>query len=246
MDSWKHRGLHSISKICGRWLWLAWVVHLSGCAPYKGYLGPELPNHRVATVSLKAPTASLIPLFWIPPLNMFTWTADDWYETSRDAAIHINSINIDPGQTTWDGQFRNRLQLTRFNAVKVLPGEYLLSSVSRDNVIDRRDTGDESCSTTRETCTCPLIQIEENKDKKCTQPVTKCRKTIQVTAHDRYCGTHLIARPGRHYEVYRRDGIIRAQAKYFAEDVQPEGSCYWEEPYNYTTTDENSTTGSCS
>ena len=239
---------NTVSAKAGLWLsGLVLALHLSACGPYKGYLGPELPNHQVATVSLKAPTTSLIPLFWIPPLNMVTWFADDWYETSRDAAIHLHSINLDPQQPTWDGRFRNRLQLTRFNAVRVLPGEYLLSSVSKDHEIDRQAMDDESCSTSNETCTCPSTQqTEEDQDKQCTRPVTTCRKTIRVSAHDRYCSTRMIARPGRHYEIFRRDEIIRAQAKYFPEDIQPEGSCYWEEPYTYSTTDESSSTGSCS
>jgi hypothetical protein len=239
---------HTAAANSGPWLLgLILALQLSACGTYKGYLGPELPNHQVAIVSLKAPTAPLLPIFWIPPLNMLPWFADDWYETSREAAIHINSINIDPRQPDWDGGFRDHLQLTRFNAVKVMPGEYLLSSIDKNNVTDRQPTGDESCSTSNESCTCPSTQqTEENKDKKCTQPVTKCRKTIQVTAHDRHCGTRLMAKPGRSYEIFRRDGIIRAQARFFPEDIQPEGSCDWGEPYTYTTTDENSSTGSCS
>jgi hypothetical protein len=233
-------------RLASRLLWLSLALPLTACVTYKGYLGPQLPNHQVATVSVKAPDASRIPIFWIFPMNMLTWFAEDWYETSQNAGIDIEGLSLDRGHPVRDGRQGNRLRLTRFNSVKVMPGEYLLSSVSSNHVIDQQSVGDESCSSNQQSCTCPSKQDQESKDKVCTQTVTKCSKPIRVTARDRNCFSLLRAKPGRHYEVFRRDELIRVQPRYFPEERQPDGDCVWGDPYEYPSTDERTSTGSCS
>jgi hypothetical protein len=103
------------------------LVVLSGCS-VKRYEGPELPDNQLATISLKAPIASLIPIFWILPFNAFLGFSEDWVET-RDADITVNAES-----------------LNRFKKIKILPQiQKVLNSWVVVDSITR--VGNESCST---------------------------------------------------------------------------------------------------
>ena len=73
-------------------LLLLTALVLSGCA-VKGYNGAALPDNQTATVTLKAPVVSLIPLFWVFPFNTLTWLAEDWYEMTSVDSIKVNYPN---------------------------------------------------------------------------------------------------------------------------------------------------------
>ncbi len=79
---------------------------VTGCASLL-HKKPNSPSTQSATVTLKAPTISKIPLFWIFPLNMLTWFSEDWYETSQ----HYVDIKV------------NDVTLTRFNQAVFNPGQ---------------------------------------------------------------------------------------------------------------------------
>lgn len=124
-------------------LLLLMYLLLSGCA-VKGYVGSDdLPKTQFATVTFKAPVVSKIPLFWIPPFNMLTWFAEDWFETSWSSGS-ITVTNLPGTKTTklWN----------RFEEILVSPVQQELNS-KIIHEINRQITGSESCSTSTFTCT---------------------------------------------------------------------------------------------
>jgi hypothetical protein len=88
----------------------------------------------VETVALKTPTAAYVPLFWVFPLNMLTWFADDWIETAWTFDITIETNNLDMAdretrsaedwlQRYWEGKvLEGKIELDRFKTVKLKPG----------------------------------------------------------------------------------------------------------------------------
>lgn len=108
------RFLHYAALVCS--------ICLTACSA-KGYRGPELPDNQVASIELKAPALSKVPLFWVFPLNMLLWFSEHWNETSWGPNIFVGRIELDdPDTGTWDVNALNKVKLDRFSKVYVLPG----------------------------------------------------------------------------------------------------------------------------
>jgi len=84
-----------------RGLFLLLLMTLSACS-IKNYNGPEMPEDQVATIELKRPAMSIVPLFWIFPLNLLTWYAEDWEETSWTDQITVKkTIRLNSRSGPW-------------------------------------------------------------------------------------------------------------------------------------------------
>jgi hypothetical protein len=219
------------------------IVFLSGCgiSPIKGY--PEQLNvqeEKLATVTLKSPVISRFPLFWLFPFNMLAWVYDDWFETAWGDGIDIKT------------QFKelHTIRLTRFKAVKVLPG--LLEAVSSSlQVIDSKRNPDinGTCTFSTQSCTCPEqndSKKDQNKqqEKSCSQSVTKCETPYIYTGQNRDCLVSFSAEAGRYYQIFRRDEKLFVQENGVPTLVQ--GMCNSSDPYTFTGTETTEEKGVCS
>ncbi|NOT13596.1 MAG: hypothetical protein HOP23_17520 [Methylococcaceae bacterium] len=196
------------------------VLHLPACA-IKGYSGPDLPNTQLATVSLKAPAASLIPLFWIFPLNLLTWFSEDWYETSW----HSGYVKIN-----------GKIVLNRFKRVNLVPGPHQVAT-EKPVVMHREEIGIESCSTSICSCT-----TDKKNNKTCSQ-TTSCSTRYRETAHDRICRIIIDAKAGEQYKVFIRDRhliVNGSDSTQFNDEI-----CSWGADYSYETSSSTSSSTSC-
>ena len=207
---------------------LVCALHLPACAT-KGYSGPDLPDEQLATVSLKAPVASLIPLFWIFPLNMLTWFSEDWYETSWNSdVIAVSGLTHEKGDAFefLKGNTPNKIVLNRFKTVYLRPGQYQIGT-ENEVVINSTKIGSESCFVGSCTCT-----TDDKKNKTCSN-VTTCSTPYRVRAHRFICQISIDAKAGEHYEAFIRDRHIMANKP---NSLQPDQeTCFWGADYSYET-----------
>ena len=218
---------------------LVCALHLHACAT-KGYSGPDLPDEQLATVALKAPVASLIPLFWIFPLNMLTWFSEDWYETSwNSGVIAVSGLVIEKGDEfevirIYDGPRNtlNKIVLNRFKTVHLLPGRYQVGT-EKEVVISSVQIRSESCSTGICTCT-----TDDKKNKTCTKTTT-CSTPYRVRAHGFICQISIDAKAGEHYEAFIRDRHIMENNPNSLQLDQE--ICFWGTDYSYETSANTST-----
>jgi len=191
------------------------LVVLSGCS-VKHYEGPELPDNQLATISLKAPIASLIPIFWIFPFNMFLSFSDDWVETKRSGI-------------TLDGIALNKDGLTRFKKIKILPKIQRVM-----NLWEVRDSehyvGSERCSTES------ISGYDGMKEKSLTTVTKACCTDYMVEYHEEECELNIDAKADNHYELF-----VRNQGNYhniislhIESNTTQYGNCYRLKGHSYT------------
>jgi len=204
------------------------LLTLTACS-IKNYSGPEMPEDQVATIALKRPVMSLVPLFWIFPLNMLTWFAEDWLETSWGGRITVKG---------WQIQESKPIRLNRFVSISASPG--LQAAESIDTVKIEKPTGSEICTSETRSC-----QKKGDKDDKKTgsETVTTCATPTLVTEHDRICFLNFEAKAGRHYELFIRDGRLSLSDPN-SQDIQSRG-CYSGPDRSYHSANTNTSTGSC-
>ncbi len=203
---------------------LLMVCYFALCACVtKGYSGAELPEDKLATVSLKTPTVALVPLFWIFPFNTLAWLADDWYETTWSDSIEVNHS-----------------ELSRFKTLAVKPGEIKANSKIR-NVLSTDQIGSESCN--YGSCKCKTRGDKDKKETVCERTVS-CTVPMRVTARDDSCDLTLNAEAGKHYVAFIRDNILMMQEAKGHQLTQ--GSCGMGPIYHYDTLDTKTSTESCS
>lgn len=171
----------------------------SGCA-IKAYDGPKLTDDKVATVTLKVPTAAYVPFFWIFPVNMLTWFGEDWRETSwtNDITIDTDSLDLVDRETWitedllpryWSGKATTgKVEMNRFKTVKLRPGLYQFNSETSS--LFGKLTPEILVSKSKSTCednTC----CEDTKDKDCEGDdylveYNECQLKFLVEAGHRY------------------------------------------------------------
>jgi hypothetical protein len=206
-----------------RGLLLLTVLALSGCA-VKGYEGVELLDNQMATVTLKAPVASLIPLFWIFPFNTLTWLAEDWYETTWTDSITVN-----------------RKTLNRFKTVLVKPGNIAVDSLETE-ILDKEQIGSESCS--NGSCSCKETIGKDGKKETACEQTINCVADYRVYAKDNACELTFNAKSGQHYDVFIRKNNLMVQD--YDNQILATDSCGVGPKYSYKTSDSYSKTESCS
>jgi hypothetical protein len=199
-----------------RSLILFYTLSLSGCVT-QGYSGMERPPEQVATISLPAPLISLLPPFWIFPLNMVARLSDDWSETV-DYDIKVDE-----------------LVLNRFNSVTLLPGQ-------RNATAERKYSTSKLISS--ESCSSYDSHSEDKKGKKICTRITSCSGLYEVTDFVVGCKLKFPTEAGHLYKLlvsncqftFRDDHDSKAeksiQCKTHIEDVREvtqtsttEGSC---------------------
>lgn len=223
-----------MSRINRRYLILPCIVFLPACT-IKGYRGPELTDNQVATIALKAPAISRVPLFWIFPLNMLTWFSEDWFATSWGPNISVENISRD--NSWWKP---TTALLDRFTSIKVLPGEQSLKT-TQSAILHKEQNGNTSYSYGY--CSCTEKEVDKKKKTVCEQTNTSTTP-YRVTAQDRVCRLSFTASAGRQYEAYIRDNLIMLQNS--VDQHIDKSDCYWGTPYTYETTESISSTSSCS
>jgi len=190
-----------------------------------------MPEDQVATIELKRPVMSLVPLFWVFPLNMLTWYADDWRETSWTDKI---TIKKQPGDES-----AGKTSLDRFVTVSARPGLQSAESINNEG-IGEEPTGGESC--TYETRSCHKKGDKDNQKTGC-ETVTTCRTPTLVTEHDRICFLNFEAKAGRHYELFIREGsLMLSEPNSLTIET---GKCYWGPDRSYRSESTNTSTSSC-
>lgn len=213
-------------KVIRNGLLLMYCLTLAACVT-KAYQGAELPDEQLATVSLKTPTAALIPIFWLPFLNMLTWLDSDWNET------------------TWGAFKVNNIGVNRFTTLAITPGKF---SVTADTtkIIDQEQTGSESCNYGSCVCTKSDDSNQKdksrNKDKVCERSIT-CTINLKVSARDNHCTLAANAEAGKHYEVFLRNNILMLEDTK-SQQLTP-GTCEIGPIYNYDTTESTTRTEPC-
>ena len=165
------------------------MAMLSGCSVKKGYAGPELPIEQTAEVRLKAPATATFPLFWIFPLNMLNWLADDWFETSLTFSDIVLITHVDTNEVLGEQI------LDRFTTVRVAGGQWQKVSVlgSDVSVPKRRD-----CET--------LWYYGQSKECEPTRGKTP-DESGNVLVQTR-CSAEFTAERGKSYLVFIRDGKL--------------------------------------
>jgi len=194
----------------------------SGCT-VKGYSGAELPKDEVATVGLKAPVVSYIPLFWIIPFNTLSWLADDWRETTGMETIEVNNI-----------------ELNRFKKVAVQPG-LIWGHAAQTHTLDKTQVGDSVC--TSGSCSCTEKEGKDKKKEKVCEQTVSCTANYHVTAKDEVCRLTYPVEAKKHYEVFIRERTLMLQDE--NEKVLETGACKFSPSYTYETTEDSSSTQSC-
>lgn len=202
---------------------LVTALAMSGCV-VKGHNGSELPDNQAATVVLKAPIASLIPLFWIFPFNTLTWLAEDWYETTWADSITVNQKS-----------------LNRFKSVLVKPGKIVVDSLDTE-ILNKEQIGSESCS--NGSCSCKETTDKDGKKETVCEQTINCEARYRVFAKDNACELSFNAKLGRHYEVFIRKNKLMVQDD--RNQILAIDSCGLGPVYSYKTTDSYSKTESCS
>lgn len=167
-------------------IWLSLICAV-GCTTVNSYSGPDLPDDKVATISMKAPPTAYVPIFWMFPLNMLNWLADDWFETSwTSATITVNNIQLD-----------------RFTSVKVLPGTGTVK-LNQSFFIDQRSDGPTRCSP--DSCKCTETQVNGTTKRECEQ---KCETPMATITHERHCEISLDTDRGQKYEAFIRNEYLK-------------------------------------
>lgn len=206
---------------------LVMVCLTSSACVTKAYQGTELPDEQLATVSLKTPTAALIPIFWLPFLNMLTWLDSDWHET------------------TW-GSFKvNNIEINRFTTLAITPGKFRVTA-DTTKIISQEQIGVESCNYGSCVCTnsddSNQNDKSRNKNKVCERSVT-CTINLKVSAQDNHCVLAVNADSGKSYEVFLRDNILMLEDTKSQQLTQ--GTCELGPIYKYDTTESTSRTEAC-
>jgi len=211
-------------------LFLLLLLMLSACS-VKNYNGPEMPEDQVATIELKRPVMSLVPLFWVFPLNMLTWYAEDWRETSWTDKIILEAQEGD--------ESAKKISLDRFVTVSARPGLQSAESFNHEQV-GEETTGSESC--TSEIRSCQKKGDKDNQKTGC-ETVTTCRTPTLVTVHDWICHLDFEAKAGRHYELFIREGSLMLNEPNSL--TIETGKCYWGPDRSYQSENVRTSTGSC-
>ncbi len=179
---------------------------------------------QLATVRLKAPTISLIPLFWIFPLNMLAWLDDDWYETTMMDHVQVNDIT-----------------LYRFKTVLVKPGKIDFYAMQK-HIIGKSQIGGTRYS--YGSCTCTETEgKDKKKEKNCEKTVTSTSDYI-VTARDEKCRLFYPVQANKHYAVFIRKKELSLQDE--SGNILESTACGFGSDYTYDTTESSSSTESCS
>ncbi|WP_347986122.1 hypothetical protein [Methylomonas sp. AM2-LC] len=164
------------------------IAMLGGCT-VKGYSGPELPIEQTAEVRLKAPATATIPLFWIFPLNMLNWLADDWFETSLTFSDIVLITHDDTNEVLGEQI------LDRFTTVRVNVGRWQKVSVLGNDVSVPKRWG---CDT--------LWYYGQSKECEPTRgkpPNEEGNILVQTL-----CSAEFITERGKSYLVFIRDGKL--------------------------------------
>lgn len=195
---------------------------LSGCA-VNGYNGAELPDDQVAAVRLKAPTISLIPIFWIFPLNMLAWLDDDWHETTTTDEIQVNGINLD-----------------RFKTVLIKSGEnHFLAKEAR--IASKVQTGGTEYSYGSCFCT-ETLDNDKKKEIKCSKTTTESRD-YRVTVRNEECAITYPVQAQHKYEVFMRNEELLLQDE--SATILANSACELASFSSYTTTESSYKTENC-
>jgi hypothetical protein len=177
-----------------RLLWLLLILMQQGCA-VKTFIDPaNIPENQLPTIQLKAPATALIPLFWIPPLNMLNWLADDWRATSSSSS-RIYMIT-ETGES---------VTLNRFSNFLVLPGTQELY-MENETTISSEPIGRESCRYSRQTCT----STKDKDGEKVTtcEDVYNCTTPVRKRVGHRKCTLQFNAEPNQIYKAFVRNQIL--------------------------------------
>ncbi len=184
------------------------ILFLPACTA-KGYRGPVRSDNQVATIELKAPTLSKLPLFWIFPLNMVPWWfTEDWRETSWGPDIFVGNIELDdPDVGNWKVIASDKVKLDRYKTVTVLPGTRSVRTM-QTAVINKEKNGD----TTYEygSCSCTGQEVNNQKQIVCEKKTTSWTP-YRLTARDTTCTLEFYADPGQHYQAFIRNGQLMLQ-----------------------------------
>jgi hypothetical protein len=194
----------------------------SGCT-VKGYNGAELPEDAVATVGLKAPTISFIPLFWVFPFNTLAWLADDWHETAWMDTIEVNNI-----------------QLNRFKTVLAQPG-LIWVHAKETHILNKTQVGSSEC--TNGACSCTEKEGKDKKKEKVCEQTVSCTENYRVTAKNDVCRLTYSVEAKKHYEVFIRERTLMLQDE--NEKILETKACKFSPSYTYETTETSSSTQSC-
>ena len=174
-------------------LWLLLIPVLSGCA-VKAYVDPiDVPENQLPVITLKAPITALVPLFWIFPLNMLNWIADDWRETTN-----VNKLYL----ITED---KKKVNLDRFSNILVRPD---LQNLHMENVsiVSSVPIGPESCLFSGQSCT--------TKEEKDGQSITTCDDNyacstpVHVVKENKKCSLQFYAQSNKTYEAFIRNNTL--------------------------------------
>lgn len=193
------RFLHYAALVCS--------ICLTACSA-KGYRGPELPDNQVATIELKAPALSKVPLFWVFPLNMLLWFSEDWNETSWGPNIFVGYIELDdPDAGTWDVNASNKVKLDRFSKVYVRPGTRSVRTME-SAIVEKKVAGDTTYQTG--SCECKEQEINNQKQKVC-EKKTSSSTPYFITERDTTCTLVFHAFAGQTYQAFNRNGRLMLQ-----------------------------------
>ncbi|WFP50284.1 hypothetical protein PL263_19605 [Methylomonas sp. EFPC3] len=193
------RILHYAALVCS--------ICLTACSA-KGYRGPELPDNQVATIELKAPALSKVPLFWVFPLNMLLWFSEHWNETSWGPNIFVGRIELDdPDTGTWDVNASNKVKLDRFSKVYVLPGLRSVRTMETA-IVEKKVAGDTTSQTG--SCECKEQEFNNQKQKVCEKKTTSSTPYV-ITARDTTCTLLFHAVAGETYQAFNRNGRLKLQ-----------------------------------
>ncbi|MEE9412232.1 MAG: hypothetical protein V3V22_04180 [Methylococcales bacterium] len=176
-----------------RLLWLLLIIMQQGCA-VKTFIDPaNIPENQLPTIQLKTPATALIPLFWIPPLNLLNWLADDWRETSSFTS-RIYMIT-ETGES---------LTINRFSNFLVLPGTQELY-MEDTATISSRPIGSESCSFSKESCT---TKKEDGESVTTCEDEYHCSRPVRNVVEHKRCKLQFNAEPNQIYEVFIRNKTL--------------------------------------
>lgn len=185
-----------MKAIIGKSMFLLLLLILPACSTIKNYYGPEVPADQAVTIGLKRPAMALVPLFWVFPLNMLTWFAEDWRETSSGREILVRERKADELE-------ERKIRLNRFVTVSAVPG----MQVAETEIIKSKSRtipiGIEKCIEHNRSKT-----DDKGNDVPGCEVVTSCSTPYMKTTQDFKCRLAFEAKAGRHYELFIRDGHL--------------------------------------
>lgn len=170
-----------------RTVWLTIVILLNACTAR--FETNPIPIEKSASLTLKAPVVSKIPLFWIFPINTLTWLAEDWFDT----AWFGSPILLNYGTNS------RPINLNRFSRVELHSDRTY--SITTDNRFSFDP--DDSCEDLRESwleCSYKCGPINKQ--------LAECKKPNRSFVDSKWapksCQVLLSPKTGHHYEAFVR------------------------------------------